>query len=81
MFGRYGEYKEITKTDDSIWRIAFPEENNSSDLSLGVCSKYPNQNDFVSTTPAGTFTIKVPNKTSETLSEVYKIIKKIEINN
>lgn len=78
MYGRYGSYKEILK-GDTAWRIAPPEEPEPGNLYYIVCQKEPNAGNFVSTTAAGSISIKVPDQNSPTLSEVYEILERIKI--
>ena len=79
MYMRYGKYREITKNDGSIWRIAYPQNMSEEAPRLGVCSKLSNDNEFNGTTPAGTISIYVPRKTSEIPEEIYQILEKIKI--
>jgi hypothetical protein len=80
MYLRYGEYKEITKNDGSIWRIAYPENAPKDNPRLGICSKFAKDNEFAGTTPAGTISIYIPSKSAEIPQEIYQILEKIIIN-
>lgn len=83
MFARYGEYKEMVKESNVVWRVALPENYNSSRKSTyTVCQKEPERDIFAGVTSIGFFTISISSDNEpQVLNEIYEILRGIEVVN